>query len=58
MPHQTQVVPVVLGALGTVHAGMARLLEIIQGHHNLQHLQKTVLLGSTQIFCKVMSSSV
>ena len=49
---RTLVVPVVLGALGTVHAGIAQWLDIIPGHHNLQHLQKTVLLGSTQILCK------
>ena len=46
---QTLVVPVVLGALGTVHTGIARWLDIIPGHHNLQHLQKTVLLGSNRI---------
>ena len=55
---RTSVVPVVLGALGTVHAGIARWLDMIPGHHNLQHLQKTVLLGSTRILRKVMSSSV
>ena len=55
---RTQVVPVVLGALGTVHAGIARWLDIIPGHHNLQHLQKAVLLGSARILLKVMSSSV
>ena len=53
---RTLVVPVVLGALGTVHAGIARWLDIIPGHYNLQHLQKTVLLGSTRILRKVMSS--
>ena len=53
---RTQVVPVVLGALGTVHAGIAWWPDIIPGHHNLQHLQKTVLLESTRILCKVMSS--
>ena len=53
---RTLVVPVVLGALGTVHAGIARWLDMIPGHHNLQHLQKTVLLGSTRILRKVMSS--
>ena len=52
---RTQVVPVVLGALGTVHAGIARWLDIIPGHHNLQHLQKAVLLGSARILRKVMS---
>ena len=54
---RTLVVPVVLGALGTVHTGIAWWLDIIPGHHNLQDLQKTVLLGSTRILRKVMSSS-
>ena len=53
---RTLVVPAVLGALGTVDAGIARWLDIIPSHHNLQHLQKTVLLGSTRIIRKVMSS--
>ena len=52
---RTLVVPVVLAALGTAHAGIARWLDIIPGHQNLQYLQKTVLLGSTRIFRKVMS---
>ena len=50
------VVPVALRALGTVHEGIARWLDIIPGHLNLQHLQKTVLLGSRWILLKVMSS--
>ena len=41
---------------GLVHAGIARWLDIIPGHHNLQHLQKTVLLGSTRTLHKVMST--
>ena len=52
----TLVVPVVFGALGTVHAGIAWWLDIIPGHHNLQHLQKAVLIGFTRILRKVMSS--
>ena len=53
---RTLVVPVVLGALGTVHAGIARWRDFIPGPHNLQHLQKTVLLGSTRNLRKFMSS--
>ena len=56
MECRTLVVPVVSGALGTVHTGIAQCLDIIPGHHNLQHLQKAVLLGSAQIHRKVMSS--
>ena len=53
---RTLVVSVVLGALGTVHAGIARWLGIIPGHHNLQHLQKTLFVRSTRILRKVMFS--
>ena len=53
---RASVVPVVLGASGTVHAGIAWWLDMIPGHHNLQHLQETELLGSTRILRKVMSS--
>ena len=37
-------------------AHSARRLDIIPAHHNLQHLQKAVLLGSCRILHKVMSS--
>lgn len=53
---QSRVIPVILGALGTVHAGIARCLDSIPGRHNLQHLQKTALLGSARILRKHMSS--
>ena len=53
---RTLVVPVALAALGTVDTGIARWLDFIPGHHNLQHLKKTVLLGSSRIIRKVMSS--
>ncbi len=56
MGHCRTLVVVVLGALGTAHAGISRWLDIISGHHNLQLVQKTVLLGSTRILLKVMSS--
>ena len=51
---QTQVVPVVLGALGTVHTGIARWLNTIPGHDNLQHLQKVELWGSARILREVV----
>ena len=54
---RTLVVPVVLGALGTVLTGIARCLDVIPGHHNLQHLQKTVLMEFTWILCKNISFS-
>ena len=40
---RTLVVPVVLGALGTVQAGIARWLDIIPGHHNLHRVRLGVL---------------
>ena len=53
---RTLVVLGVLGALGKVHASIAQWLDIIPGHHNLQHLQKAVLLGFSRILREVMSS--
>ena len=38
-----------VGSVGTVHVGIIQWLDITPAHHNLQHLQKTVLLGSSQI---------
>ena len=49
---RTLVVPVMLGALGTVHAGIARWLEIIPGHHNLQNLRKQCLLDPVRSYVK------
>ena len=46
------------GIGSSVHRGIARWLDIIPGYHNLQLLQKAVLLGSARILRKVMSSSV
>ena len=34
-------VPVVLGALGLVHAGIAQWSDFIPGHHNLQHTESS-----------------
>ena len=45
-----------MGTLDTMHADFARSLYIIPGHHNLLYLQKTVLLRSSLILCKEMSS--
>ena len=44
--------PVVSSALGTVLAGIERCLNFIPGHHNLQHWQTTLLLGSARILRK------
>ena len=55
---RTLVVPVVLGALGTVHTGIARWLDIIPGHHNLQHLQKQCFLDPVGSYVKSVMSSV
>jgi hypothetical protein len=37
-----------------VHAGIVRWLEMITGLHNLQHLQKAVLLGSVGILHEII----
>ena len=51
------VVPVVSEALGVVYGDIAWWLDMINpGHHNMQHLQKTVLFESTRILHIVVVS--
>ena len=45
-----------VGSVGHSARRYCTVADIIPGHHNLQHLQRRVLLGSSQILRKVMSS--
>ena len=44
-----------VGSNGHSHIAIAWWLDIIPSHHNLQHLQKAVLLEFSRILRKVMS---
>ena len=54
---KTSIVPIVIGALGSIPKGLQTYLKQLEIHHNIDTLQKSVLLGTANIIRKVLSSS-
>ena len=52
---KTEIIPVVIGALGVVKKGSEKFISEITGNINLQEIQKTTLLGTADILRKVLS---
>ena len=52
---RTEVIPVVIGALGLIKKGMDKFIERIPGSVNLYEVQKIALLGTAHIIRKVLS---
>ena len=52
---KTQIVPVVIGALGVIKKDIDKQICKIPGNINVTELQKIALLGSAQILRKVLS---
>ena len=52
---KTQIVPVVIRALGVVKKGIEKQIDKIPGNVNVTELQKIALLGSAHILRKVLS---
>jgi hypothetical protein len=50
------VIPVVIGATGTVTRGLKKYLEEILGKHSIYSLKKTAILGTLHILRKVLQS--
>jgi hypothetical protein len=48
------IIPVVIGANGTVTKGLRKNLEAIPGKHSIDSLQKTAILGTSNIIRKVL----
>ncbi|PNF14807.1 hypothetical protein B7P43_G07021 [Cryptotermes secundus] len=48
------VIPVIIGATGTVTRGLRKYLELIPGKHSIDSLQKTAILGTSHILRKVL----
>ena len=54
---KTIVIPVVVGALGTVKKGMIENIEKVSKRANVTEIQKICMLGSARILRKVLSIS-
>jgi len=50
------IVPVITGATGIVTKGLKRGLKAIPGKHSIDSLQKTAVLGTSNMIWKVLQS--
>ena len=51
---QTKVIPVIIGATGTISKSFRKYVTNIPGKHEVKELQKTAILGTAHILRKVL----
>ena len=51
---KTKMIPVIIGATGTILKTFRKYVSNIPGNHELKELQKTAILGTTHILRKVL----
>jgi len=51
---KTKVIPVILGATGTISKSFRKYVSNILGKHEVKELQKTAILGTAHILRKVL----
>jgi hypothetical protein len=51
---KTGVIPVIIGATGTVSKSFRKYVSTIPGNHGVKELQKTAILGTAHILRKVL----
>jgi hypothetical protein len=52
---KTRVIPVIIGATGTISKSFRKYLSTIPGNHDIRELQKTAILGTAHILRKLLS---
>ena len=52
---KTRVIPVKIGAIGTITKSFRKYVSNISGNHEVRELQKTAILGTSHIFRKVLT---
>jgi hypothetical protein len=52
---KTKVIPVIIGATGTISKSFRKYVSNIPGNHEVKELQKTVILGTVHILRKVLT---
>ena len=50
---KTRVIPVIIGATGTISKSFRKYVSDIPGNHDVKELQKTAILGTAHILRKV-----
>ena len=51
---KTKVIPVIIGATGTISKSVRKYVSNIPGKHEVKELQKTAILGTAHILRKVV----
>jgi hypothetical protein len=51
---KTRVIPVIIGATGTISKTFGKYVSTIPGNHDVRELQKTAILGTAHILRKVL----
>ena len=51
---KTNVIPVIIGATGTISKSFRKYLSNILGNHEIKELQKTAIFGTAHILRKVL----
>jgi hypothetical protein len=54
---KTRVIPVIIGAIGTISKSLRKYVSNIPGNHDVRELQKTAILGTAHILRKVLFKS-
>ena len=52
---KTRVIPVIIGATGTISKSLRKYISNIPGNHVVKELQKTAILGTAHILRKVLT---
>jgi hypothetical protein len=52
---KTKVIPVTIGATGTISKAFRKYVNNIPGNHEVKELQKTAILGTAHILPKVLT---
>jgi hypothetical protein len=52
---KTKVIPVIIGATGTIPQSFRKYVSNIPGNHEIKELQKTAILGTAHILRKVLT---
>ena len=50
---KTRLIPVIIGATGTISKSFRKYISTIPGNHEVKELQKTAILGTAHILRKV-----
>jgi len=52
---KTRVIPVIIGATGTISISFIKYVSDIRGNRDIKELQKTAILGTAQVLRKVLT---